>query len=194
MASGIIRISSIQRVFLLRDNSGTMQRVRLNMANTVGFEPDIAEIEYEGDGGTTIIPRASGFTGEITCDAFDLTALNTIFGKTPITAGLPVGETSRTYWMTDGDAGGISCGVEAVATGIDDATGNSVYVGIVAPRGVLSTLTPPELVNLDKAPMTLQFSARATAVDIAGDALVSIGAGVECYYYLSIYSALPAAG
>lgn len=194
MASGIIRISSIQRVFLLRNNSGTLQRVRLNMANTVGFEPDIEEIEYEGDGTSTIIPRASGFNGEIVADAFDLSALNTVFGKTPVTAGLPTGESSRTYWMTDSDAGGITCGAQAIATGVDDATGDSVFVGITAPVGVLSTLTPPELVNLDKAPLTLQFSAKATAVDIAGVDLPGLAEGEQAFYYLSIFTTMPAAG
>lgn len=192
--AGLLRISSIARVYLLRKNASAVQRVRLTMTNKAAFSPEIEEVVYEGDGGKTKIFRASSFDIELTGDTFDLTALETVFAKTPVTAGLTAPTTARTYWMTGGDAGGISVGVECIAQAIDDTDNSSKIVAIVAPVGTLSTLTPPELGSLTKAPQTLQFSAKATGTDIAGNALPGIGAGVECYWYIDIMSSIPAAG
>ena len=189
---GIIRISSIYRTYLLKKVGAAVTYVRYNLVKGAKFEPELEEIEYEGDGGKTIVPYAAGFKATITADALTLTAIESIFGKTPITTGLPAGETSRLYMMTSLDQAGVAAGLYVVAQGIDDSTNTAGLYAIVSPVGTLSTLTPPALENLSAAEVEMTFAGRATASDLAGTALPGLTGGDECYYYISKLSALPA--
>lgn len=186
MAVGDFRITSIVRAYALVDNAGTATRVRLALSNAAEFEPVIADITYEGDGTETTVFRATGFNVTLTFDALPV-GLLTAFNKTPHTTGLPPNATDRVYWMTTNDATGVVCGLEVVASVIDDTANTTKFLSIVAPVGTLSTLTPPALANNDKAQTELQFSAKLTAVDIANDPLPGVPAG-GCYWYYDVYS------
>jgi hypothetical protein len=186
MAIGDFRITSIVRAYALVDNAGTAERVRLSLANAAEFEPVIADITYEGDGTETTVFRATGFNVTLTFDALPVGLLEA-FNKTAVTTGLPTGATDRVYWMTTGDATGVVCGLEVVASVIDDTANVTKFLSVVAPVGTLSTLTPPALANNDKAQTELQFSAKLTAIDIAGDPLPSVPAG-GCYWYYDVYA------
>ena len=189
---GIIRIKTIYRTYLLKKVGAAVTFVRYTLTKGVEFKPELESIEYEGDGGKTIVPYASGFSATLTANALDLTAIESIFGKTAITTGLPAGETNRLYMMTSLDQAGVAAGIYVVAQGVDDATNTSGLYAIVSPVGTLSTLTPPALENLAASEVELTYSGRATGSDIAGVALPGLTGGDECYYYISKLSALPA--
>lgn len=186
MAVGDFRVTSIVRAYALKDVAGVATRQRLTLANAAEFEPVIADITFEGDGTETTVFRATGFNVTLTFDALPEGLLDA-FGKTPVTTGLPAGVTDRVYWMTTGDATGVVCGLEVVCSVIDDTANVTKFLSITAPVGTLSTLTPPALANNDKAQTELQFSAKLTSVDIAGDPLPSVPAG-GCYWYYDVYA------
>lgn len=186
MAVGDMRISSLIRAYALTKVGSVATRTRLYMANAAEFEPVIKDIAYEGDGDQLTVYRGTGFNGTYTFDSLPA-GLLTAFNKAAVTTGLATNETDRVYWMSDGDAAGVVAGMEVILAMIDDTNNVSKYLGIVAPVGTLSTLTPPAAATSDKAQTKLQFSAKKTAVDIAGVALPGVPTGGAFWYY-SVYS------
>ena len=189
MAVGDLRITSILRCYALTDVAGTATRTQLYLSSEAGFEPVLKEITYEGDGTETKVFRATGFDVTVKFQSLPK-GLLTAFAKTAVTTGLGTNETERVYWMADADATGVVCGLEVVCSVIDDTANAVKYLAITAPVGTLSTLTPPAVKTSDKSEMELKFSAKKTAVDIAGDALASVPSGGAFWYY-GIYTAIP---
>lgn len=165
------RITTISELYLLRNNSGTVARVPLDFGNKADFKPDVEDIEFEGGGQKTTKYFMTGFKVEIEADTWSADDMATIFGNPAVTTGLPTGVAKRWVWGTNKDSNGTVCGLEAVALAEDIDTNTTKRVAIVAPIGTLSTVNPPSLANVKKAPMKLEFSAKKTTKDIAGDDL-----------------------
>lgn len=188
MAIGDLRLTSILRCNALTKTGSTVTRTRLYLASEAAFEPVIKEITYEGDGTEMTVYRATGFTVTPKFQGMP-SGLLAAFGKTAVTTGLPTNETDRVYWMADSDASGVVCGLEVICSAIDDTANSNVFLAIVAPVGLLSTLTPPAVKTSDKSELELKFGAKKTAVDIAGTALPGVPSGGAFWYY-SILSSL----
>jgi hypothetical protein len=179
----LYRIVTITDLALVRDVAGAATLEDIHFGNKAEFKTDTTTITYEGDGQVAKKYFSSAFDVDIAADTWDAEAFELTFGKATVTAGLPVGVTKRTYWGSNADAAGISCGVSATATVEDLATGANTQVRIVAPVGTLSPPNPPALANIAKSPMVAQFSAKKTTVDIAGDALPGVPAD-GCFWYM----------
>lgn len=180
---GTYRIVTINDLKFIRDNAGTVAFVDLNFGNSADFKTDMTTITYEGDGTQTKKYFSTAFDVDIEGDDWDALALELIFGKTAVTAGLPVGVAKRTYWGANADASGIVCGIMAQCTAEEVLTGVNKQLQIVAPKGTLSPPNPPALKNIAKAGVKCSFSARKTLTDMANDALPSVPAD-GCFWYM----------
>lgn len=181
MAIGTYQIGSIYRVNLLTDNAGTVQKTRLKKAKTAKFTSNIKEVSYEGDASIDKIYYLTDFDVEIESDLWDAVAAAAVYDKTETTS--IAGVESRLYFGDELEGAGTTCGIEVLCLAKNLVDNTDCQIAIVAPVGVLSAATPPPAANLDKAGMTMKFSARRTEVDIAGDALTGVPSG-GCMWYM----------
>ena len=179
------RIAGMVRTNLLTSSGGgtpTLVRTQVNFVNGVEFESDIRTIEFEGDGQVKRSYKLASLSATVTADTLDIKAITTVFSIDEVTSGLETGRDNRVYFGTTEDESGVKCGIEFIVIAENIATNVILDLAIVIPVGTLSTLSAPNLANIDKAPMELQFSADKTADDIVGTALVGVPTGGAFWY------------
>lgn len=181
MAVGRYRITGITDVKILTDGgSGTVTETDLSFAKTVKSNTTIKEIEFEGDGTTFKVYKATGFDMDIEADTYDALLLKTVFNKTEQTG--VSGVASRTYHGDTTETAGASCGIKIVCDAVN-LTGNvSCTIHIVAPVGLLGAVNPPEMASMDKSSLKMKFTASKTSVDIAANALAGVPSGGAFWY------------
>ncbi len=167
-----LRILGVDEAYILTDNAGTVVETRLHFINQANFTTDIATVDFQGDQTQERVYLANGFSVELVCDKYDLTALGIAFNKTDVTTGLPVGVASRVYFGESAETAGATVGMKfVVRSAVDNVANTTKQEDIVVPVGTLSALEPPNLSYNGKGQMRLRLSATKTTVDIAGDAL-----------------------
>jgi hypothetical protein len=180
MAAGIYQIGSIYRVNVLKKNGAAIAKTRLTKAKTAKFTSNIKEVSYEGDAAIDKIYYLTDFEVEIEADTWDAVLAAAAYGKTEVTS--VTGVDSRYYFGDEAEGAGTTCGIEVLCLAKNLVDNSDCKIAIVAPVGVLSAATPPPAANLDKAGMTMKFSARRTDKDIAGTALVGVPTGGAMWY------------
>lgn len=181
-------ILGIHHVNVLTSSGGgtpTVVSTTLGLANGASFKKDEKTITFEGDGKVAKVFIMQGLDIELKTDRFSASKLATIYGSTPITAGLPTDEAVRAYFGTDKDTSGITCGLEVYAFAQRVSDGANVKVKVCAPLGTMGAPDAPDFKSRDKAGLGLKFSAKQTLTDVIGTALPTVPGSSGCFWYVA---------
>lgn len=176
------RITGLISAYALTNNAGTIVKTQLPFANSLAFDNDVNEIEWEGDGSKVRLEVLQGVNMTLTTDYMDLLALNTVFAKTNVTASLPSGEAMRTYYGDSTDQSGVVAGLEANVTAVRLDTNVNKTLRVVAPVAQWSPPQFSELTTADKGQTEIAIYTTKTTTDIAGAALPGVTAGGSHMY------------
>lgn len=188
-SSTILRVISLYRTAFLYKSGSAVAEVQNTFTNNIKFDTEIDEIEFKGDGLKDVSYQLSAITGEVASAHYDLKALTTVAGITPVTTGLPANETERIYFGGVADSSGLVCGLAAWARVVNMATNTPGFAKFVFPVVNLSPFTPPELKSGEGGESTYKFSTTRTTKDIAGTALVDVPAGGAMWYVAMLNAA-----
>jgi hypothetical protein len=164
--------------------AGTLTEVDILYANKLDIKTDDDTITFEGDGSKRNIYITSGLTVTLSPDAIPVAALGAIFGMTEITTGVPNSGTHLNWFLTTGQAAGVSAGIRAVGSAIKSVAGveTTINLNLWVPLGTLTFGSPGSPESLKKwGQMDLRLGAVRTTVDVGGNALPTVPAGGAMY-------------
>lgn len=171
---------------LLTPGSPTIIETDVLYANKVEFVTDRTELTFEGDASSRKVFITSGITANLSPDCIDVGALETVFAKTPVTAGLPAAVARATYFGELDESRGVTAGLYGRGFAIkDDGAGTESIedIEIRIFKGTLTLSGPPNLQTKQKASQQVYaLSAVRTATDLNGAALPSVPSGGAFYW------------
>jgi len=176
-------------VVLTGNGSGVMKtlaEIDLLYANKIEIEAEEQTITWAGDGQQRSVYVTRGMTATLPTDCLSVAAAARIFNKTPVTANLPAGLTTMTYFGEPAETGGVSAGLWAegyairrnAISGAEDRIDMRLWIML----GTLTLGGAPGLATGEKSgQMVYKLGAVRSTVDVTGTALPGVPSGGAFY-------------
>jgi hypothetical protein len=172
------RFVGVEHAGILKKVTGTPDTIveyDLHFINSVAFDTQTNDIDFEGDNQSVRRVFLNGITATVRCDTYDLSAISNAFGKNEVTT--VTGVAGRTYFGDTDEVAGVTVGFVAQVRAENLTTGLNETVRVTMPRGRLQVLPPPGLAFNSKGVLELVFAAEKTAVDLINVALTGVPSG-----------------
>lgn len=147
----------------------------------LALDADVADVNFEGDGQIEKEYYDAAFSGSFSADKFKTDVLQRVFGKTPVTVGLPSGVASRQYIGTEDELGTAYIEVGVTLDAIDDATGASAELRVTVFNAKAGPYIQQNMGTRTKMNMQITWTGRRTSNDINGDPLPGVPTGGAVY-------------
>jgi hypothetical protein len=150
--------------------------VDIGMAQNLTLDPNISQIEYQGDGTKVRIPVSEGISGKFNMEFWTEEFLQYIAGVTPVTANLPADETSRSYpQLGTYPPVRIRGRVRVIDTSVGGVSG---HWRVEVPKALIQRpVTFGDIASGAPTKFEMNFTAVPTRLDIAGAPLVGVPSG-----------------
>jgi hypothetical protein len=182
-----LRIAGIKDLKLGYVSAGDIVWVDVPYGNRFTMTTNVTNITYEGDNETTDIFSSADLSGTLGADKLSDDVILKAFDKTAVTSAtnsLLSSLVNKRIYFGDNDefvAPPVALLVTAAAVreDVDPEVATDVQVYIF--KAAVRPFKPGDLANRAKVPFELEWSAKKTSTDIAGDALPSVPAGGATY-------------
>ncbi len=177
------RIAGVNQFDLLYNVATVVTAIQVHFVNKVDFKTDTGEIEFQGDQQSFKKFFMNGIEADVTADTYAMNALATVFAKTEVTASLPSGVATRTYFGETTETAGIQVGARFTCSAVELTGNTNVTIRVEMPICSLTVVEPPPLSYNGKGVLNMKLTAQKTAVDIAAAALQGVPSG-GAYWYI----------
>jgi hypothetical protein len=182
-----LRIAGIIDLKIGYNNAGTITYIDVPYGNKFTMTTNVTNITYEGDNETTDVFSSADLSGTLGADKLSDEVLLKAFGKTALTSATHSALSSlineRMYFGENAEF--VASPVELVATAaavrddVDPEEAHEVVVTVF--KAIIKPFKPGDLANRAKVPFELEWTAKKTTTDIAGDALIGVPADGVTY-------------
>ena len=186
-------VGGIVRICVMVPDGETLTRVPLYYARGAQPEEEIQTNRYEGDDTSQEQDEILAARVTVLCDKWDFDAVQTIFGKTRVTAGLAPEVAWAMYMQDDTEVAGAGpLGLEIYQKFKDESVtpNDAAYIRRYYPYGIAKVMRTQNAEWKAKFPMQLNFTMQKTTVDAVEDALPGVPSG-GAYYRIDRLNTLP---
>lgn len=176
-ATAKFRIVGVEHAAALVSSGGvtpTIVEVDMHFVNSVTWDPQTSEINFEGDNQQVRRTYLNGINVAIRLDTWDLAAASSIFDKDEVTT--VEGVAGRTYFGDIDEQAGVTSGFVSQVRAENLTSGTNETVRSVSPKGRLQVIRPMAAVYNNKAVMELTYAAERSTTDVVGAALTDVPA------------------